>query len=122
MFSSFNIRKLSKSKNRERELDFMSRFCARCDLIAIQKIQDSLDGLIFLQERVTSEGEFGLVVSDITGEVPGKRGMAERLAFLYRRQRVHRMELASDITIDRDPVIQKITGALNNLTNAAIKK
>ena len=24
--------------------------------------------------------------------------------------------------VDRDPIIQKITGALNNLTNAAIKK
>ena len=54
--------------------------------------------------------------------MPGKRGTAERLAFLYRRQRVHRTEQASDITIDRDPVIQKITGAFNNLTNAAIKK
>jgi len=81
VFSSFNIRKLSKSKNRERELDFMSRFCARCDLIAIQKIQDSLDGLIFLQERVTSEGEFGLVVSDITGKVPGKKGLPNASPF-----------------------------------------
>ena len=52
MLSSYNIRKLSKSKNRERELDFMPRFCARCDLIAIQELQDSLDGLIFLQDRV----------------------------------------------------------------------
>lgn len=51
VLSSFNIRKLSKSKNRERELDFMSRFCARCDLVAIQEIQDSLDGLTYLQDR-----------------------------------------------------------------------
>lgn len=111
VLASFNIRKLGKSNARNRELDFMSRFCARCDLVAIQEVQDSLDGLTYLRdrvnERISSDGEFGLVVSDITGEVPGQKGMAERLAFLYRRRRVRRTELASDITIDR-------SGVLNN--------
>lgn len=95
--------------DRHRELDFMSRFCARCDLVAIQEVQDDLDGLIYLRdrvnERISSAGEYGLVVSDITGEVPGQKGMAERLAFLYRRRRVRRSEMVSDITIDRKGVL-----------------
>ncbi len=42
VFASFNIRKLGKAKGRERELNFMARFCARCDLVAIQEVQDDL--------------------------------------------------------------------------------
>ena len=116
VFASFNIRKLGKRDNRERGLAFMARFCARCDLIAIQEVQDNLQGLRHLKklvdERVASEGEFGLVVSDITGEVPGEKGMPERLAFLYRRSRVRRMDMVSDLTVDR-------SGVLHNFSNNA---
>ena len=110
VIASFNIRKLGKVDKRERELTFMARFCARCDLVAIQEVQDDLSGLSYLRdrvdERVSSEGEYGLVVSDITGQVPGETGMAERLAFLYRRSRVSRTEMASDLTVDRTGVIE----------------
>jgi len=117
VLASFNIRKLGRTKkrvkgktiSRERELAFMARFCARCDLVAIQEVQDNLDGLRYLKkkvdERVASAGEFGLLVSDITGEVPGERGMAERLAFLYRKSRIKRMDMTSDLTVDRSGVL-----------------
>jgi endonuclease/exonuclease/phosphatase family metal-dependent hydrolase len=111
VFASFNIRKLGKLKNRERELDFMARFCARCDLIAIQEVQDDLASLRYLKdrvdERVASAGEYELVVSDITGEVPGERGMAERLAFFYRKNRIKRMDMTSDLTFDRTAVLSR---------------
>jgi endonuclease/exonuclease/phosphatase family metal-dependent hydrolase len=109
VFASFNIRKLGDAEARETELDFLARFCARCDLVAIQEVQDNLDGLRFLQHRmethVAGDGEFGLVVSDITGEVPGERGMAERLAFLFRKRRIRQADMASDLTIDRTSVL-----------------
>lgn len=110
VLASFNIRKLGKAGSRQREFAFMARFCARCDLVAIQEVQDNLDGLRYLKqkvdERVASEGEFGLLVSDITGEVPGEKGMAERLAFLYRKSRVRRMDMTSDLTVDRSGVLK----------------
>ena len=110
VLASFNIRKLSSPGKRKREIDFMARFCARCDLIAIQEVQDRLDGLEELKaridERVSSAGEYGLVVSDITGKAPGKRGMAERLAYLYRRSRVQRTDMISDLTVDRSGLMQ----------------
>jgi endonuclease/exonuclease/phosphatase family metal-dependent hydrolase len=116
VFASFNIRKLGKAKDRQRELAFMARFCARCDLVAIQEVQDDLTGLRYLKdrvdERVASAGEFELLVSDITGEVPGEEGMAERLAFLYRKSRVRRLDMTSDLTVDR-------TGVLNNFISHA---
>jgi len=112
VFASFNIRKLGKSENRQREIDFLASFCTRCDLIAIQEVQDNLDGLRLLKDRmeakVAGDKEFSLVVSDITGEVPGESGMAERLAFIYRRRRVRRLEMASDLNIDRSSVINHI--------------
>ena len=110
LFASFNIRKLGSTRSRQRELAFMARFCARCDLVAIQEVQDNLDGLhrlkALVDERVSSTGEFELLVSDITGEVPGESGMAERLAFMYRKSRIRRMDVTSDIAIDRTGVIE----------------
>jgi len=110
VFASFNIRKLGNTLHREREIDFLARFCARCDLVAVQEVQDNLDGLRLLKDRMESKvagtGEFGLIVSDINGEVPGETGMAERLAFIYRKHRVRRMDMASDLNIDRSAVMQ----------------
>ena len=89
VFASFNIRKLGSVANREEEIDFLARFCAKCDLIAVQEVQDNLEALRHLKDRMESkiagDNEFSLVVSDITGQVPGETGMAERLAFIYRK-------------------------------------
>ena len=110
VLGSFNIRKLGKAQGRKRELEFMARFCAACDLVAIQEVQDNLDGLRQLKKctEKRSSKEYGLVLSDITGEVPGEEGMAERLAFMYRRERIRRLELASDLTFDRTAVLRRL--------------
>ena len=111
VLGSFNIRKLGSARRRKRELDFMGRFCAACDLVAIQEVQDDLEGLRYLKQRtearVAGAGEYALAISDITGEAPGESGMAERLAFLYRHRRIRRLELASDLTFDRTAVLSR---------------
>jgi endonuclease/exonuclease/phosphatase family metal-dependent hydrolase len=111
VFASFNIRKLGSFHKRKREIDFLARFCAACDLVAIQEVQDNLDGLRHLKERVEAHvagaGEYALTTSDITGEAPGESGMAERLAFLYRYRRVRRLDMASDLTFDRTAVLKR---------------
>lgn len=111
VLASFNIRKLGSAKDREREIDFLARFCACCDLVAIQEVQDDLEGLRLLKERtearVAGDGEYALAVSDITGEVPGETGMAERLAYLYRHRRIRRLDMASDLTFDRTAVLKR---------------
>ena len=43
VLASFNIRKLSSAAGRERELDFMARFCAKCDLVATDIAARGLD-------------------------------------------------------------------------------
>lgn len=112
VLGAFNIRKLGTAHGRERELDFMARFCAACDLVAIQEVQDNVNGLRQLKDRmetrVAGVGEYALAVSDITGEVPGESGMAERLAFLYRHRRIRRLDLASDLTFDRTAVLSRL--------------
>lgn len=71
VFASFNIRKLGSFRNRKSEIEFLARFCANCDLVAIQEVQDNLDGLRYLKERVEAHvagaGEYALNTSDITG-------------------------------------------------------
>ena len=110
VFASFNIRKLGSTKDRDREIEFMARFCANCDLVSIQEVQDDLSGLRLLRDRtearVAGDGEYALALSDITGEVPGEKGMSERLAFLYRHRRIRRLDMASDLTFDRTACVE----------------
>ena len=112
ILASLNSRKLGGLRNRTAELDFLARFCACCDLIAIQEIQDNLDGLQYLKERteahVAGEGEYALAFSDVTGSVPGAVGISERLAFLYRHRRVRHLGMASDLTYDRTTILNRV--------------
>jgi len=103
VMASFNIRKLGEVGKRKRAMEFLADFCRRCDLVAIQEVQDKLDGLNHLKDLLGDE--YGMVASDITGGVVGKRGMVERLAFLFRWKTVKRTEVASDVSYDRTWVL-----------------
>ncbi len=113
VLASFNIRKLGKVGNKSAgSWRFLARFCAACDLIAIQEVQDDLSALNHLKDLVNTESGgdvFGLVASDITGtDVARGSGMRERLAFLFRWERVQRTEVASDISMDRSAVLETL--------------
>lgn len=106
VLATFNIRKLGKKKKRSSQAwKFLVRACSRFDLLAIQEVMDDLEGLRHLRKELGGD-KIGLVVSDMTGVLPGETGNAERLAFLYRRSRIQRTELASDITYDRTKVVR----------------
>ncbi len=81
----------------------LTKICERFDLIAIQEVQDRLDGLNHIKEQLG--GDYGMVVSDITGSTPGSASPVERLAFLFRWAKVARTEVASDISYDRSAVV-----------------
>jgi endonuclease/exonuclease/phosphatase family metal-dependent hydrolase len=107
VLASFNIRKLGEIGNKSAGAwQFLRRFCANCDLIAIQEVQDDLDGLNHLKSLLGAK--YGMAASDITGGIAGQKGMVERLAFLFRWDRVERTEVASDITIDRSAVLDTL--------------
>lgn len=107
VLASFNIRKLGQVSTKSAGAwEFLRRFCRQCDLIAIQEVQDNLEGLNHLKDLLGSK--YGMVASDITGGIAGKRGMVERLAYLFRWDRVERTEVASDITIDRSAVLDTL--------------
>ncbi len=110
VIGSFNIRKLgAKAKRSEQSWRFLGEACKQFDLLAIQEVQDDLEGLKYLQEDLLG-GRYGLVASDITGSYPGQRPAPERLAFLFRWDRVQRTEIASDITYDRSKVLGTLYG------------
>lgn len=111
VIGSFNIRKLGAlAKKSPGTWDLFERICARFDLLAIQEVQDNLEGLIHLKSRLneSSENKYGMVVSDITGSFPGQSPPPERLAFLFRWDAVERTEIASDITFDRGEVFKTL--------------
>ena len=106
LIGSFNALKLGKDGDSEKRWDFLKRFASRYDLLAVQEVMDDLSGIRRLHEMLGSS--FKLIVSDTTGAVPGARGLRERLAYLYRPERIELKELASDITYDRSVVISTL--------------
>jgi hypothetical protein len=109
LLTSFNIRKLgARDRRSEDTWRFLQRVLERFDLIAIQEVQDDLGGVRHLQSLLGDK--YGLVASDITGSAPGEKGSPERLAFLFRWDRVNRTEIASDITFDRASVVNTMYG------------
>jgi hypothetical protein len=103
VIGSFNIRKLgTKKKKSDGAWELLSMIGERFDLLAIQEVQDNLEGIRHLKKTLGSS--YGLVVSDITGVYPGQRGSKERLAYLFKWTVVRRTEVASDITYDRTKV------------------
>lgn len=110
VLGSFNIRKLGSSRSRNEDTwKFLADTCMHFDLLAVQEILDDLSGLRRLKSLLGPD--FGLVISDTTGAFPGRRGLAERLGFIYNRRLVERTEIATDITYDRTEVFKTL--ALN---------
>jgi len=111
ILGSFNIRKLGSSRSRNEDTwKFLADTCMHFDLLALQEILDDLSGLRRLKSLLGPD--FGLVISDTTGAFPGKRGLAERLGFIYNRRLVERTEIATDITYDRTEKRQSAQKAL----------
>ena len=116
---SWNIRKfgalsdeegLKKSAGASRMIRSVA---ATADLLAIQEQQDNTEALYDLRDQLNANGgDYEVVISDITGKAPGRSGMAERMAWLYNRNRVRRGDLASDLTFDRSAVTENINRAL----------
>ena len=107
VLGSFNIRKLGSTRSRSPDTwDFLAHVCQHFDLLAIQEIQDDIDGLQRLMALLGPRFDF--VISDTTGVFPGQRGLAERLGFVYNRQLVERTEIATDITSDRTQVLKTL--------------
>jgi endonuclease/exonuclease/phosphatase family metal-dependent hydrolase len=110
ILGSFNIRKLGSARNRNRNTwEFLAHVCQHFDLLAVQEILDDLTGLKRLKSLLGPD--FGFIISDTTGAFPGRRGLAERLGFIYNRRLVERTEIATDITYDRTEVLRTL--ALN---------
>ena len=114
VIGTFNIRKLGSIRNRSPQAwSFLKRICERFDLLAVQEVMDSLEGLRYLHKALGDD--YGLVVSDVTGGIFNpedvikcKRGNNERLAFLFNWKRIRRTELASDISYDRTDVVGRL--------------
>jgi endonuclease/exonuclease/phosphatase family metal-dependent hydrolase len=104
---SFNIRKLGSARNRNQNIwKFLAHICQHFDLLAIQEILDDLTGLKQLVRLLGPD--FGFITSDTTGAFPGRRGLAERLGFIYNWRLVERTEIATDITYDRTEVLKTL--------------
>lgn len=113
VLASFNVRKLGEletGKTHDRDpqvMAFLADVCRHFDLLAVQEVMSPLQGVKTLAELMGPE--YGLIVSDTTGALPGgDGGMPERSAFIYNRSVVRRSELVTDVTYDRFEVLDTL--------------
>ncbi len=123
LFASWNIRKFGAfwernnvSKRSPGATDLIADFCSRCDLIAIQEVQDRLESVWDLLERLNtgqSEPKFRLLSSDLTGRAPGSTGNGERHCFIYDSTKIGIGEVVSDLSFDQSEILKNVNGAIN---------
>lgn len=111
VIGAFNALKLGRATNSAKRWEFLKRFVSRFDLLAVQEVMDDLSGIRRLHDELGPS--FRLIVSDTTGATPGSRGLRERLAFVYRPERIELKELASDISYDRSSVLKSMEADIN---------
>ena len=111
VIGAFNALKLGRATNSAKRWEFLARFASRYDLLAVQEVMDDLAGIRRLMDELGPS--FKMVVSDTTGATPGSRGLRERLAFIYRPDRIDLKELASDISYDRSAVVSSLKGDID---------
>lgn len=119
VIASWNIRKFGAlsdadgPKKSPGAFAMIERFCAACDLVAIQEVQTETASVEALRDRLNAGGgTYEILYSDVTGRVPGYDGMSERFAFLYNTARVRRGEMASDLSYDRSAVVDRVNAAM----------
>lgn len=125
---SWNIRKFGALMGRDGPkkssgaFDMIERVCRQADLIAIQEVQSDTESLYTLRDRLSASGSpYQVMISDVTGKAPGYTGMAERMAFLYRSDKVRRGDLASDLSFDRSAVFKNVNAALEKVVEKKIE-
>ena len=124
---SWNIRKFGAladgdgPKKTPGAFGMIETVAARADLLAIQEVQTETESLYALRDRLRASGApWEILYSDVTGRAPGRAGMAERMAFLYRADRVRRGNLASDLSFDRTSVTDNMNEALRRVVEAEV--
>ena len=116
------LRKAGKLRKSPGAFDMITRVCRRADLIAIQEVQSNSESVYALRDRLRADGApYEVVISDVTGRSPGYAGMAERMAFLYRSDKVRRGDLASDLSFDRTAVFDNVYAALKKVVEKKIE-
>lgn len=110
LLASFNIRDFGDpAKRSPGAWKLLTHICKRFDFIAVQEVENDLSSLRHLKDLLGPK--YALLFSDISGALPSElSGISphERLAFLYRSDRVERGEMASDITFDRSYIFKTL--------------
>lgn len=122
LIGSFNIRKLgAPTKRSAGAWRMIERIAGTFDLLGIQEVMDDPSGLLHLKDRLGPD--FDVMLSDATGVRLKGPAPVERLAFLYRRDRVEVSGLASDLTYDRGQIyatlVEQQTAIAKALTDHA---
>ena len=99
LLATWNIRKFGDNKSAE-SLQYLAEIISRFDLIAVQEVVSSLDGLQRLVSLLGHNWDF--VVTDST---EGTSGGSERMAFIYDKCKVFFRKMAGELVLPQSKLI-----------------
>ena len=120
IFGSWNIRKFGQFSDKDGPkrsagaTRLLQIFCSRCDLISLQEVQTDLTSVRHLLNALNDDlsRDYRLISSDVTGRIPGGKGLSERLAFIYDAKKIDLGELASDLSVDQTAIVSNVNQAI----------
>jgi exonuclease III len=99
LLATWNIRKFGDNRSNE-SLHYLAEVMSRFDLIAIQEVSASMEGL---QKLVSLLGHnWDYIVTDCT---EGESGLMERMAFVYDRCKVFFRKMAGELVLPQKDLI-----------------
>jgi endonuclease/exonuclease/phosphatase family metal-dependent hydrolase len=97
LLASWNIANLGEQKRKAKDLKLIAHICSRFDLIAVQEIKSNISHFDTVVEEM--EGDYDWIIND-TG------GNAERLGFIYRKDKVKPGRLFAEIAVPEKDFIR----------------
>jgi endonuclease/exonuclease/phosphatase family metal-dependent hydrolase len=99
LLASWNIREFGDNRRNE-SLHYLAEIISRFDLIAIQEVSSNMKGLQKLMALLGYDWDYFC-----TDSTEGSAGGWERMAFLYDKSKIHFKNIAGEIVLPKDNLI-----------------
>ncbi len=100
LLATWNIRQFTNNREKE-SLMYIAEILSRFDLIAVQEVKDDMKGLEDVKKILGKNWAY--IATDVT---KGNAGNGERIAFLYDTNKVSFKNIAGEIVLPSDELVQ----------------
>lgn len=101
LLATWNIRQFTDNRRKESYM-YIAEILSRFDLIAVQEVKEQMKGLTKVMNILGKDWTY--IVTDVSEKLDGGNG--ERIAFIYDKRKVSFKNMAGEIVLPSDKLIQ----------------